>query len=172
MSTSWAPALSGEAWLQRAAGTLQAGGFVPLDPQQYYSLGFKYAVRRTRFEITKFGMAETFFVFADIAGPLSPQIMAGFSDVALQLAMRSKKVGLPCGVFESVWCFSVAITNGLHPQVADVIRNTTPPKHFSAGEIPVVYDAATGQLAYFEQTPMWGAAYYAGFRREIERFLR
>jgi len=157
--------------LHHVATRLQSDAFVPMQPQSYQPAGFKFAVRRTRFEIAKFGMAETFFIFADIP-ELTPQAMTGFSNAAFQLAMRSKTVPLPCGLFESVWSFGVAITSNLHPQMAEWIRNTTPPKHWSAGEIPVVFDASTGYLCYFEKTPMWGAAYYAGFRSQIQKYLR
>ncbi len=159
-----------DAWLQQVAGRLYTEGFAPLPPEQYLPNGFKFAVRRTRFEITKFGMAETFFVFADLPN-LMPQSIAGFSNAAYRFAIRSKSVPLPCGIFESVWCYAVAITTGLHPQVAEHIRMIEPPKHWSAGEIPVAVDVATGHICYYEKTPMWGAAYYAGFRREIARCL-
>lgn len=159
-----------DAWLHHIAGRLQADSFAPLPPAHYGAGGFKFAVRRTRFEPTKFGMSETFFVFADIPG-LSPQAVASFSAAAYRFAKASKAVPLPCGIFESVWCFAVAITDHLHPHVAEAIRNQEPPKHWSSGEIPVAFDTATGQLCYFDKTPAWGAAYYAGFRRQIQRSL-
>ena len=37
--------------------------------------------------------------------------------------------------------------------------------------MPVVFDLASGSLYYFEGTPLWGAAYYAGFRREVQANL-
>jgi hypothetical protein len=55
--------------------------------------------------------------------------------------------------------------------MAQFIRDTAPQKHWAAAEIPVAFDSATGQVCYFERTPVWGAAYYAGFRREIQRYL-
>ena len=103
------PIPNSDAWLHAIATRLQSDSFVPLDPQSYQPAGFKFAVRRTRFEIAKFGMAETFFVFADIP-MLTPEIMNSFSNGAFQLALRSKSVPLPCGLFESVWSFAVAIT--------------------------------------------------------------
>ncbi len=160
-----------DAWLQYVAPRLQATSFVPLHPQTYHHLGFMFAARRTRFEFTKFGMSEAFFVFAQIES-LTPQLMMQFSQAAFQFAVAAKTVPFPCGLFESVWCFAVAITYQMHPQTADWIRNTEPPKHWSAGEMPVAFDTANGGLCYFEQTPLWGAAYYRGFRQEIERNLR
>ena len=159
-----------DVWLHRVAARLQSHRFVPMTPQSYQAAGFKFAAHRSRFEIMKFGMAETFFIFADIS-ELTHQSMTSFSNTAFQFAIRSKSVPLPRGLFESVWCFAVAITNNLHPQVAESIRGAVPRKHWSAGEIPVAFDAATGLLCYFEKTPVWGAAYYAAFRRQIQTYL-
>ena len=159
------------AWLNRVSERLQSDGFEFLPPQSFQTTGFRLTARQARFEITKFGMAETFFVFADIH-VLTPELMARFSNDAFQFALRSKTILLPCGLFESVWCFAVAITANLDPQVAHSIRFSAPPKHWSSGEMPVAFDALMGQLSYFEQTPIWGAAYYAGFRKQIERYLR
>lgn len=159
-----------DAWLNHVAGRLRGDSFEPLPPHDYQPAGFKFAVRRTRFELTKFGMSETFFVFSDIAG-LNPQAMGAFSSAAFRLAIRSKSVPLPCGLFESVWCYAVAITNNVDPRMSQFIRDAAPQKHWAAAEIPVVFDTTTGQICYFEKTPLWGAAYYAGFRREIQRYL-
>jgi hypothetical protein len=40
-----------------------------------------------------------------------------------------------------------------------------------SAEIPVVYDQTLGKLSYFEKTPVWGFAYYRGFRLKIRRLL-
>jgi hypothetical protein len=164
------PMTNDNAWLHGAAGRLQSDGFVPVNAGADQRDGFAYVARRTRFQITKFGMDETFFVFAETPG-LTSRIMAEFSSAAFRFALRSKVVPLPCGLFESVWCFAVAVTSHLNPQLSESIRTTTPPKHWAAAEIPVVFDTTTGQLSYFEKTPMWGAAYYAGFRRQIKNYL-
>ena len=55
--------------------------------------------------------------------------------------------------------------------MAESIRNVTPKMRWAAAEIPVLFDCITGQLCYFEKTPMWGAAYYRGFRNQIQQFL-
>jgi hypothetical protein len=159
-----------DAWLHHIAPRLSAGGFGPLHPQTYQPAGFKFAVRRTQFEFTKFGMAETFFFFADLPN-LEPQMMAAFSAAAYRFAIASKAVPLPCGLFEAVFVFPVAITANLHPQMADWIRRTTPPAHWASNEMPVAFDTANGTLCYFEGTPLWGAAYFGGFRSLIRQYL-
>lgn len=159
-----------EAWLHSVAPRLQASGFAPLNPQTYQPRGFLYAVHRCRLELTKFGMAEAYFVFAQIE-TLTPDVLNHFSWMAYTYSIANKSFPLPCGFFESVWCFPVAITYQLHPQMADYVRSMPLRKHWAAGEFPVVFDTATGQLCFCERTPLWGAAYYAGFREEVRRNL-
>lgn len=160
-----------DSWLQYVSHKLAASGFTPLAPDVYQPRGFKFAVRRSRFEITKFGMAETFFTFAEIPN-LSPQVLQQFSSASFEFANKNKAVSLPNGLFVALFCFAVAITENLHPQTAEFIRGTAPVKHWSAFEMPVAVDVTNEELVYYEKTQAWGAAYYAGFRREIQTNLR
>jgi len=158
-------------WLQYVSQKLAANGFSPLSTGTYQPQGYKYAVRRSRFEITKFGMAETFFTFAEIPN-LSPAVLQQFSAGSFALVNKHKVVSLPNGLFVALFCYAVAITENLSPETIGFIKNTAPIKHWSAFEMPVAMDVANGNLVYFEKTPVWGAAYYAGFRREIEANLK
>ena len=158
-------------WLQHVSQKLAANGFRPLAPEKYQPTGYKYAAQRTRFEISKFGMADAFFTFAEIPG-IQPTVMQSYSATSFELANKNKGTPLPNGFFSFVVCFAVAITERLDPQVAQWIRAETPAKHWAANEMPVVFDLADGTLSYYEGTPLWGAAYFSGFRREIESNLR
>ena len=158
-------------WLNHVSPKLAANDFRPMAPEKYQSMSFKYVVQRSRFEISKFGMVEAFFTFAEIPDP-QQAVLQNYSAISFGLANKNKSAPLPNGLFMCVFCYAVAITERLDPQVADWIRNTSPPKHWASNEIPVVFDLSDGNLCYFEKTPLWGAAYYAGMRREIERNLR
>ncbi len=162
--------LNSDSWMRQVSQKLAGNAFVPLAPELYQPQDCKHAVRRTRFEISKFGMAETFFTFAEIPN-LTIDVLRQFSNASHQFAVANKKVPLPSGLFESVFCFAVAITANLNPQIAQYVRDNEPIKHWSAFELTVVYDLAGGGLYYFEKTPLWGAVYYAGFRREIQANL-
>ncbi len=140
-------------------------------PEKYQPLGFKYAAHRSRFEVSKFGMAETFFTFAEIP-EIQGATLQSYSNASFRFANSNKDTPLPNGFFAATFCYAVAITERLHPQLAQSIRDTAPTKHWSAFEIPIVFDIANNDLCYFQKTPLWGAAYYAGFRREIESGLR
>lgn len=65
----------------------------------------------------------------------------------------------------------MAIARAVDERTLASVRSDAPPKHWASAEIPVVYDQGQGNLSYFEKTPVWGSAYYAGFRTEIQRLL-
>ena len=162
--------MNSTSWLQYVSQKLAANSYQQLPPGTYKQQQFRYAVRRSGFEISKFGNAEYFFTFADISN-LDPQVIQQYSGSAFKFAMANKSFPLPCGFFEAVFCFAVAITENVRPQLAQYVADTAPVKHWSAFEMPVVFDLANGQLHHFQKTPVWGAAYYAGFRREIQSNL-
>ncbi len=157
-------------WLQNVSQKLALSGFSPLSPEKYQPQGFKYAVRRSRFEISKFGMAESFFTFAEIPN-LRQEILTQYSTTAFKFANSNKSFPLPNGLFVATFCYAVAITANIDVQLAQYVKATSPIKHWSAFEMPIVFDLTSGNLFYFEKTPMWGAAYYNGFRNEIQRNL-
>lgn len=160
----------GNEWIQKAMERLSSNGFKIAKDVSYGGQTFGVVAHRSRFELSKFGNSETFFVFAGF-DTLSRETMQHFSGMAFRYAQASKKSWLPCGLFESVYCFSVAVVDALDGTVAESVRNEPPSKHVAAAEIPVVYECDQGRLSYFEKTPVWGAAYYAGFRKQIREFL-
>jgi GYF domain 2 len=158
-------------WLQRVQARLSADRYQFLPNPSSYTEQFQLAARLSRFQASKFGNYETFFVFSDLGVPDVGR-MSAFTTAAFDYAKRNKKSGLPCGFFEAVACYCVAIVGAAQPELVYFIRNNTPKKHMSAFEIPVLFDASQGQLHYLEKTPVWGAAYWRGFRKEIEKYLR
>lgn len=120
--------------------------------------------------MTKFGFCETFFIFEEF-DRLDLVTYRDFSSKAFRCALKQGVISLPRGFFESVFSFAVAIADDVDTRTADAIRNETPPKHWASAEIPVIYDRSTRQLIYFERTPFWGAAYFSGFRKQIQHFL-
>ena len=123
-----------------------------------------------RFQLAKFGNVKTFFVFGVLPTADANSIRTS-SARAFRCAKASKSFPLPCGLFETVISYAVVMIDRLDDHTAAAIRTETPTKHYAACEIPVVYDRSRGALCYFEKTPLWGAAYYRGFRKQIERFL-
>jgi len=157
-------------WLNDVRARLQGAGFVVEENVESKSGRFALVCRRTRFSLTKFGMSETFFVFSRF-DRLTNASLRAFSADAFRCALDRRKVRLPRGIFESVWCYAVAVAKEADPATLDAVRAEKPAKHWASAEIPVVRDEGAGRLVYFEKTPLWGAAYYAGFRREIRKLL-
>ena len=157
-------------WLTEARNRLLAAGFVVVDDVPFNGRTFKTVARRTRFEIAKFGFHETFFIFAEFSY-LETEGLRHFSADAFRCANERKIISLPCGWFEMVSCFAVAVTQMVDEATQQSVREEAPSKHFAALEIPVVYDQGKGKLSYFERTPLWGAFYYSGLRKQIEKFL-
>jgi hypothetical protein len=152
-------------WLQTALQRLTADGFTIWN-QNY----FKVVAHKSGFELSKFGNVDTFFIFVDF-DYLDANLIRRFSADAFNYAMQSKTSPLPCGLFESVWSFAIGIAKNTDEVTAQVIKTEAPPNHWSAGELRVAYDAPRHQLYYYEQTPVWGAAYYSGFRKQIQKYL-
>ena len=162
--------IDNNSWLRQVSQKLGANGYQPMAAEKYQPQGLKYAMHRSRFEITKFGMAENFFTFAEIPN-LTNEVLQQFSTVSIKFAKANKNFPLPNGWFVATFCYAVAITMNLNPQLGQYIRETAPIKHWGAFEMPIVFDLADGALYYFEKTPLWGAAYYNGFRKEVQMNL-
>ena len=159
-----------DSWFGSVRKNLSAAGFVIFDDVSYEGETFPLVARRTRFELTKFGFSESFFVFCAFDRLTTAEVRE-FSADAYRYAKQHKKIPLPCGLFESVWCYAIALAEAVDEATLDSIRFETPPKHWASAEIPVVYDEGRGKLFYFEKTPLWGSAYYAGFRKQIRQLL-
>jgi hypothetical protein len=157
-------------WLHGAMQRLSSNGFKIAHDVSYQNQIFKCVAHRSRLELTKFGNSETFFVFAE-CGTVNRESLRQFCAQAFRYAKASKNVPLPCGLFESVWCFAVALVDAVDEATAESVRSESPTKHWAAAEIPVVYERGRKKLWSFEKTPIWGAAYYAGFRSQIKKFL-
>jgi hypothetical protein len=157
-------------WLTSARNNLSAASFVILDDVSHDGRSFPIVARRTRFELTKCGFSESFFIFSEF-DRLRISDVREFSEDAYLYAKQHKTIPLPCGLFESVWSYAIALAKSADEPVLDSIRSEAPPKHWASAEIPVVYDQSKRKLFYFEKTPLWGSAYYAGFRKQIVRLL-
>lgn len=162
--------LNSNSWLQQVSQRLAENSYRAMPPEKYLPQNFKFAAHRSRFELSKFGIAGYFFTFAEIPN-LTVETLQQFSAASFAFAKANKSSSLPDGFFTATFCFAVAMTTNLHPNFADYIRTTPPIKHWSAFEMPVVLDLANGGLFCFEGTPLWGAAYYNGFRHEIRANL-
>ena len=157
-------------WLTSAVSALSSEGYRITRNTEYQRINLPVVAHLSEFQLTKIGNSETFFVFARFAAPSAEDVFE-FSALAFEYADSSKVFPLPRGLFEGVWAFAVCIVEHIGETAVETIREETPPRHFSGAEIPVVYNERSGEISYFEGTPYWGAAYYQGFRKQIQKYL-
>jgi len=157
-------------WLDNCLARLSQDGFKISENVTFMKYRFNYVAHRSRFEWSKLGNSETFFMFSEANSPDLTSLRA-YSSNAFDCANNLRTSSLPCGIFESLWCFPVAIVNAVDPRAGTAIQNEAPVKHWGAAEVPVIFDRTNSELWYYEKTPMWGAAYYSGFRKQIQRYL-
>ena len=67
--------------------------------------------------------------------------------------------------------FPFIITENIFAELANFMKSTYCPKHFGAAEFPSVIDLSTNYVYYYTTTPLWGYAYYSGFRRDSYNFF-
>jgi hypothetical protein len=136
----------------------------------YEGVVFLGVARREKLSAAKVGMSREVFVFRsferiDVAG------IRDCGTLAFQYATHEDKGSVPRGVGGSVWAFSVAIVPTVDEETSRAVRTQAPPKHFAGAEIPAVVELGTRSVHSFEKTPIWGAAYYRGFRKTIKELL-
>lgn len=159
-----------EAYLAGVVRCLRDEGFGCRENVRHGDYVFRWVAKRTRLELAKFGFSETFFAFAGFDS-LDLDSLRAFSANCYRYATKARSISLPRGILESVWCFPVALVDRVDAAVSEAVRNEAPPRHWSSAEMPVIHDVSSGTLHYFEKTPVWGAAYYGGFRKQIGKFL-
>jgi hypothetical protein len=121
---------------------------------------------RREFSITKFGVVDTMLVLKYIPpDQLSPEAVRWVGTAVFDFALANKSIW-PRGFFGAVVAYPVCLTNMMHPAVATHMQ-LYQPTHWASFEFPAVIDLTQRQIAWYAGTPVWGWAYYDGFRREL-----
>jgi hypothetical protein len=130
--------------------------------------GIDRVFKRSRFEASKFGTVDVYccakyFEKADVSS------FRSFSTQMYELAMKHRK-GSPLGFGAMLIVYPLMVTENITQEVYQEIKQYCQ-KHFAANEFPCVIDLVTGYVYYYEQTPLWGSAYYAGIRKDAYQFF-
>lgn len=123
---------------------------------------------RSRIEPTKFGNV-SFYVCAKHIPNADANAVRDFSSKMYSLAIRHR-TGPPLGFGAMLQVFPLIITENISAELAQFIK-TYCPKHFAASEFPSILDLNTNYLYYYPTTPIWGYAYYSGYRRDCFNFF-
>jgi len=78
---------------------------------------------------------------------------------------------LPRGLGGAVLCVPAVLADRFDEPLKEWISQYHAPKHGAAFEFPVPISLSEGRVYSCTRTPLWGAAYYGGFRRFVEVIL-
>lgn len=157
-------------FLATARPRLEAAGFEILNDVHHDGRLFDMVAVRKRVEATKFGSSHSFFVFSTLPS-IDPVALEEFSTACFKYVDEVHRSGMPRGAGKVVVCFPVAMVPTVDAATSDAVSKRPAGKHWGGMEMPVVVDLGVGKLHYLEKTPMWGAAYYRGFRKMIKELL-
>jgi hypothetical protein len=155
-----------EQFLATLDARLAQRGFRPCR-RQLPELNADRCLRRRRLSLAKFGFVDTFAVVKRFEGPPGTQEFAAFSALAFRCGMANK-IWLPRGFGGTAIVYPLAVVRHLTAELRDFVAQHAP-KHWASFEFPAVLELSTGQLRCFDRTPMWGGAYYRGFRNEVRK---
>jgi hypothetical protein len=155
-------------YLSTVTERLKADGFRIKENITYKNQIFRCVAKRTRFQPEFFGFAEFFFIFAEFP-TLNRASLKEFSSKCFRYATWHRSV--PSPLFARVICYPVALCNATGTDITESIHSNTPRRHWSAIEMPVVYNPKTRRLYYFKKTPFVGSAYWDYLRAMIISML-
>jgi hypothetical protein len=132
---------------------------------------FDLVASTSKYEISKFGKM-TRFIIASAIESANPGIVEAFSARATEFALENRGSLLPRGLGGSLLSIPVAVSQDFSEKVKGWITQTLAKKHWAAFEFPVLLSTKNGEIFYCTRTPMWGWAYYRGFRNFVEEQIR
>lgn len=133
------------------------------------NLQVERSYKRNKFETSKFGTVDTYcFVKCSIENA-SGNVLGAYSSQAFELAAKHR-TGRPLGMGAMLIVYPLLVTKNISQELYTYLKNYCP-KHMAAAEFPSVLDIATEYLYYYELTPVWGSAYYNGYRKETYRLF-
>jgi len=142
-------------------------GFAPLgvEPNWLFDAAFKI----DRVEVSKFSKVNV-FCFAKFQDEYFTKAkFEQFSRETFNYAMKIRQ-GNPVGLFGSLIVYPCLIVEKATQEQIDFLGNYLN-KHYSAFEFPGLVELFTGDFYCYPRTPMWGALFYDGFRKESKKFF-
>jgi hypothetical protein len=142
-------------------------GFEPVKVHE--SAGLERVYRRSRTEATRFGKVDIYCCVKSIPENATGPALKSFSEQMFDMA-SSHRSGAPIGFGAMLVVYPLLVTENISAELAGFIKEYCP-KHFATTEFPSVIDLNSGYIYYYEKTPVWGAFYYATFRKESYQFF-
>lgn len=159
-------------YLEAVGRRLKDEGFAP-HPDQPRELLADQVFHKRYLAITKFSLADCFVlpVYVPEAESLTPAWIEAYSADSFAYSL-ARKSWLPRGLFGGLEVFPLVVADTVSSEVRQFLGHQYLPKHWAAFEFPSAFELSTGTLHSYQETPLWGAAYFAGFRQRAARYFR
>ncbi|MEI7483690.1 MAG: hypothetical protein WCK13_03170 [Ignavibacteriota bacterium] len=142
-------------------------GFEKIEVEE--SMGVNRLYARNKVSVSKFGMSSTYAGVKYVEQGVDAKWMKQYGENLFKYAYHHRK-GMPVGVGASLTVYPLLITESVSFELAAFMKSNAP-KHYSSFEFPVVLDFVHDNLYYLQSTPIWGALYYSGFRKEANQLF-
>lgn len=113
-----------------------------------YEQIFKWKWQATKLKITSFVKCVPQITLDDIKS---------YSEICLKEAIMKKK-GLPRGFQNGVLSYNVLVSDNVSPEAIAFVMGR-PEKHFSAFEVPIIFDLSNNNLYFYQGNVIWGMMY-------------
>lgn len=159
-----------QSYLEKVKQRLAENGFeikrrVSVPPYQ-----LNLVAGKSSWELSKFGKI-TRFVLATSMDKVDIETLQDFSTRSTKYALDNRGSILPRGFGGSLLAVPVIISEDFEEALKKSIEETPAKKHWAAFEFPVLISLKDKRMYYCKKTPTWGAAYYRGFRKFVEKHL-
>lgn len=108
----------------------------------------------------------TFIIVGETEQKIDLRTIDIFSELAFQFALNNNK-GWPRGLQAGVGSIAILKGSEIDPAALAFVANPSR-KHWSAFEIPVIYDTARRQGYRYTSKPLWGAIYFPYFTKLVD----
>lgn len=132
-------------------------------------VGESMTYHRRKAEVSKFALVDTFCVVQCQGRDVTPSDYADFSGSVFDFAVENKS-WLPRGLFGLAIAHAVMVTGVAAPPVTRSVEAFSP-KHWASTEFPALVELEAGRVHCSTATPLWGGAYYNGFRAQVKELF-
>ena len=123
------------------------------------------------YEVSKFGKMSRFIIVSGMDNVTTSDLVRNFSYTATKFSLDNRDSLLPRGFGGSLLSIPTIVSESFSEEVKNWVGRNRPPRHWAAFEFPVLVSTLERQIYYYKKTPIWGAAYYGGFRKFVEEVL-
>jgi len=125
---------------------------------------------KTSFEASKFGKMTRTITVTSLEN-VDIGTVQSFSMASTRYALDNRGSLLPRGFGGSLFSVPVIVSYDFNIDIKLWMEKTLMEKHWAAFEFPVLISLKDRKIYYCKKTPIWGSAYYRGFRRFVDENL-